>query len=68
MALHSGALVRTLAEQHELKGKVASGIIDSLAALATTEVMLLQHAFSEHPCLLPLSASEVKLWAAACEV
>merc|ERR1719201_2283116 len=27
-----GALVRTLAEQHELKGKVASGIIDSLAA------------------------------------
>merc|ERR1711908_98782 len=33
-----GALVRTLAEQHELKGKVASGIIDSLAALATTEV------------------------------
>merc|ERR1711907_128220 len=33
-----GALVRTLAEQHELKGKVASGIMDSLAALATTEV------------------------------
>merc|ERR1712185_840161 len=33
-----GALVRTLAGQHELKGKVASGIIDSPAALATTEV------------------------------
>merc|ERR1719161_948417 len=33
-----GALVRTLAEQHELKGKVASGLLESLATLATTEV------------------------------
>ena len=33
-----GALVKALAEQHELKTKVASGLVASLAALATTEV------------------------------
>merc|ERR1719198_1672404 len=33
-----GALVKTLAEQHELKTKVCSGLIESLATLATTEV------------------------------
>ena len=33
-----GALVRTLAEQHELKTKVCAGLIESLATLATTEV------------------------------
>merc|ERR1712093_360082 len=33
-----GALVRTLAEQHEIKTKVCSGLLESLAALATTEV------------------------------
>jgi len=33
-----GALVKTLAEQHELKTKVASGLLTSLATLATTEV------------------------------
>merc|ERR1712199_35286 len=33
-----GALVKVLAEQHELKTKVASGLVASLAALATTEV------------------------------
>merc|ERR1711985_152054 len=33
-----GALVRTLAEQHEMKSKVCSGLLESLATLATTEV------------------------------
>jgi len=33
-----GALVRTLAEQHEMKAKVCSGLLESLATLATTEV------------------------------
>merc|ERR1712072_420544 len=33
-----GALVRTLAEQHEMKNKVCSGLLESLATLATTEV------------------------------
>merc|ERR1712149_49447 len=33
-----GALVRTLAEQHEMKTKVCSGLLESLATLATTEV------------------------------
>merc|ERR1711924_481119 len=33
-----GALVRTLAEKHEMKGKACSGLLESLATLATTEV------------------------------
>merc|ERR1719235_1216542 len=33
-----GALVRTLSEQHEMKSKVCSGLLESLATLATTEV------------------------------
>merc|ERR1712100_834022 len=33
-----GALVKTLAEQHELKTWVCSGLLESLATLATTEV------------------------------
>merc|ERR1712058_191803 len=33
-----GALVKTLAEQHEMKTKVYSGLLESLATLATTEV------------------------------
>merc|ERR1712000_796147 len=33
-----GALVRTLAEQHEMKSKVCSGLLESLATLATTQV------------------------------
>merc|ERR1711975_84759 len=33
-----GALVKTLAEQHEMKTKVCSGLLESLATLATTEV------------------------------
>merc|ERR1712059_171665 len=33
-----GALVKTLAEQHEMKAKVGSGLLESLATLATTEV------------------------------
>ena len=33
-----GALVKMLAEQHELKSKVCSGLLDSLATLAMTEV------------------------------
>merc|ERR1712070_1105019 len=32
------ALVKTLAEQHEMKTKVCSGLLESLATLATTEV------------------------------
>merc|ERR1712096_405559 len=37
-AMTKGALAKLLAEQHEMKTKVCSGLIDSLAALATTEV------------------------------
>ena len=33
-----GALVKTLAEQHEMKTKVCSGLLESLATLATAEV------------------------------
>merc|ERR1739848_153682 len=33
-----GALVKALAEQHELKTKVCSGLLESLTTLATTEV------------------------------
>ena len=33
-----GALVKVLAEQHEMKTKQCSGLLESLAALATTEV------------------------------
>merc|ERR1711925_60690 len=33
-----GALVRMLAEQHEMKTKVCSGLLESLATLATAEV------------------------------
>merc|ERR1711976_83301 len=33
-----GALVKTLAEQHEMKTKVCSGLLESLATLATKEV------------------------------
>ena len=33
-----GALIKTLAEQHEMKAKVCSGLLESLATLATTEV------------------------------
>merc|ERR1712138_221300 len=37
-AMTKGALVRTLAEQHEMKTKVCSGLLESLATLATTEM------------------------------
>merc|ERR1712080_404296 len=37
-AMTKGAIVRTLAEQHEIKNKVCSDILESLAVLATTEV------------------------------
>merc|ERR1712138_154105 len=37
-AMSKGTIVRTLAEQHELKTKVCSGLLESLATLATTEV------------------------------
>merc|ERR1712054_117969 len=37
-AMTKGALVKTLAEQHEMKTKVCSGLLESLATLATTEV------------------------------
>merc|ERR1719424_2471902 len=33
-----GALVKMIAEQHEMKTKVCSGLLASLATLATTEV------------------------------
>merc|ERR1719456_164428 len=33
-----GTIVKTLAEKHELKGQVASALLDSLAELATGEV------------------------------
>merc|ERR550537_314024 len=36
--LTKGALVKMLAEQHEMKTKVCSGLLASLATLATTEV------------------------------
>merc|ERR1719326_1499218 len=37
-AMTKGAIVKTLAEQHELKTKVCSALLESLATLATTEV------------------------------
>jgi DNA-binding protein HU-beta len=37
-AMTKGALVKMLAEQHEMKTKACSVLFDSLAALATTEV------------------------------
>merc|ERR1719321_2000126 len=37
-AMTKGALVKTLAEQHEIKTKVMSGLLASLATLATAEV------------------------------
>merc|ERR1712153_10462 len=33
-----GALIKAIAEKHELKTKVCSGLLESLTALATTEV------------------------------
>ena len=33
-----GAIVKTLAEQHEMKTKACSELLESLATLATTEV------------------------------
>merc|ERR1711904_308162 len=33
-----GALVKTIAEQHEMKTKVCSGLLESLVTIATTEV------------------------------
>ena len=33
-----GSLVKTLAEKHEMKTKVCSGLLESLATLATAEV------------------------------
>merc|ERR1712183_975276 len=37
-AMTKGALIKTLAEQHEMKTKVCSGLLESLATLATAEV------------------------------
>merc|ERR1712100_406385 len=37
-AMTKGALVKMLAEQHEMKTKVCSGLLESLATLATAEV------------------------------
>merc|ERR1712118_472875 len=37
-AMTKGALVKAVAEKHELKTKACSDIIDSLVAIATTEV------------------------------
>merc|ERR1719253_951388 len=37
-AMTKGALVKILAEQHEMKTKACAEVLDSLAALATTEV------------------------------
>merc|ERR1740130_421384 len=37
-AMTKGALVKTLAEQHEMKTKVCNGLLVSLATLATAEV------------------------------
>merc|ERR1712166_1733614 len=36
--MSKGALIKTLAEQHELKTKVCKGLLESLATLGTTEV------------------------------
>merc|ERR1719355_152268 len=37
-AMTKGAIVKSLAEQHEMKTKACSELLESLAALATTEV------------------------------
>merc|ERR1712146_238329 len=37
-AMTKGAMTRALAEEHELKQKVCTGVIDSLVAIATQEV------------------------------
>merc|ERR1712216_657682 len=37
-AMTKGALVKMLAEQHEMKTKVCSGLLESLVTLATAEV------------------------------
>merc|ERR1711865_1316705 len=37
-AMSKGAIVKTLADKHEMKPKAMSELLDSLAALATTEV------------------------------
>merc|ERR1712066_300752 len=37
-AMTKGALVKALAEQHDMKAKGCAELLDSLAALATTEV------------------------------
>merc|ERR1719253_862200 len=37
-AMSKGAIVKALAEQHEMKTKSVSGLLESLATLATTEV------------------------------
>merc|ERR1711865_1348729 len=37
-AMTKGSLIKHLSEQHELKAKVVSGLLGSLATLATTEV------------------------------
>merc|ERR1719399_616662 len=37
-AMTKGALVKTLAEQHEMKTKAMTGLLASLATLATAEV------------------------------
>merc|ERR1711864_34688 len=37
-AMTKGAIVRTLAEQHEMKTKACSELLESLATLATAEV------------------------------
>merc|ERR1711964_541754 len=37
-AMTKGAIVKTLAEQHEIKTKVCSGLLEGLATLATAEV------------------------------
>merc|ERR1712232_987898 len=37
-AMTKGSIVKQLAEQHEMKTKACAGLLDSLAAIATTEV------------------------------
>merc|ERR1712028_46529 len=37
-AMSKGAIVKTLADKHEMKTKACAELLDSLAALATTEV------------------------------
>merc|ERR1712146_250923 len=37
-AMTKGALVKALADEHEMKPKVCSGVIDSLVTIATSEV------------------------------